>query len=52
MPPLPSSLVRLFPGALLALQELHSKEEFNNTIVAVASSTTEGGYARKVGTVS
>jgi hypothetical protein len=39
---------RLFPGAVLALQELHSKEEFNDTIVAVASSTTEGGYARKV----
>jgi hypothetical protein len=38
----------MFPGAILALRELHSKEEFKGTIIAVASSTTEPGYAKKV----
>ena len=38
----------MFPGAVLALRELYSKEEFKGTAVAVASSTTEPGYAKKV----
>jgi hypothetical protein len=38
---------RMFPGAIRALRDVHSLKEFANTKIAVASSTTEPGYARK-----
>ncbi len=37
--------VRLFPGALLALQEITSNEKFDGCKIAAASSTTEPLYA-------
>lgn len=40
------SLVRLFPGALHAFEQLATNAAFAGTRVALASSTSEPGYAR------
>jgi magnesium-dependent phosphatase 1 len=37
--------VKIFPGALHALNELHSDPRFEATLVACASSTTHASYA-------
>mmetsp|Transcript_38282 Transcript_38282/g.101612 ORF Transcript_38282/g.101612 Transcript_38282/m.101612 type:complete len:113 (-) Transcript_38282:275-613(-) len=42
-----SDTIRMFPGAITAFRDIHTKEEFRDSIVAVASSTTEPGYAKK-----
>jgi hypothetical protein len=38
--------LRMFPGAIKALNDVHTLKEFENTKIAVASSTTEPHYAR------
>ncbi|CAN0294980.1 unnamed protein product, partial [Discosporangium mesarthrocarpum] len=37
--------VKIFPGAVLALRELHSHDKFQETQVAVASATSHKSYA-------